>query len=737
LIYLCGPQSGRIIRIDQNGTPGSLSVVYQATTGGPQSPEGPSFNTTGNLAFNTRSTTGGVWEISFGSTDVPGAPVQVIPPANGPTDGEGTRFDGTDRLLIVDRGGSKVLQQTAPGASTTTTLINNTNLSSPISVAVDSAGDIFVSSIGTNTINRFNSSGVFQNTYVTFTGTNNNPFYMQFDASDKLYAVTAISTDGSAAKVWRVDPVGTPPNTGTATLLIDVGSTYASCVATPTSCPVPGLASGDATGLALPATSFTTAQQAVAPGTTTTYTNGMIASEMVLLPPDVVMNGTAFMAEKFIQVAPSVFNATIPAGGSTPPSWLPGAVGVPAGSKCTPFAGAGGNCMILEKLCSNSSGVAITPCNIAVPTGSPSLIELTIHYKTQSSLTNPAVVEFSDGGTDYGNITNFFNPADPTSGGGTKFLNTSTSILNQPGFLPADTTPPTVTASTSPLPNGAGWNNTSPVSVLISASDDQSINNIMYSTTGAQTIANTTVVAASTLFPIANQGSTTVNFSATDNASPTPFTTNGTLTVKIDTTPPSISITSPTNGATYTITQAVAASYACADPIPSGVNLVSGVATCAGPVASGANIDTASVGSKTFTVNSTDVAGNSATKAVSYSVSYNICVLYDQTRSVKGGAVFPIKIQLCDASGNNLSSSAVVVTATGITLISTSVGTPEAVGSANPENNFRFDSTLGTTGTMGGYIYNLSTNGLATGTYGLQFTAGSDPTTHTVTFGVK
>lgn len=115
-------------------------------------------------------------------------------------------------------------------------------------------------------------------------------------------------------------------------------------------------------------------------------------------------------------------------------------------------------------------------------------------------------------------------------------------------------------------------------------------------------------------------------------------------------------------------------------------------------------------------------------------VAYGVCVLYDQTRSVNSGATFPIKLYLCDASGNDVSSSAIVVHASGITNVSGSVGPVESPGSANPDNNFRFDSTQGPSG---GYIFNLSTTGLATGTYSLQFTAGNDPTSHSVNFGVK
>jgi hypothetical protein len=119
---------------------------------------------------------------------------------------------------------------------------------------------------------------------------------------------------------------------------------------------------------------------------------------------------------------------------------------------------------------------------------------------------------------------------------------------------------------------------------------------------------------------------------------------------------------------------------------------------------------------------------------VSQEVGYGICALYDQTRSVNGGAVFPIKVELCDASGNDLSSGAIVMHATAIDMVSGYVGVPESPGNANPDSDFRYDSTLGTSG---GYIFNLSTSGLAAGTYSLQFTAAGDPVMHTVNFGVK
>ncbi len=116
---------------------------------------------------------------------------------------------------------------------------------------------------------------------------------------------------------------------------------------------------------------------------------------------------------------------------------------------------------------------------------------------------------------------------------------------------------------------------------------------------------------------------------------------------------------------------------------------------------------------------------------------YGICPLYDQTKAHKAGSTVPIKLQLCDAAGNNLSSDAIVVSATGLERLDNTASTlVEDSGSANsPDDNFRYDATLGGDG---GYIYNLSTKDLSTGTWVLSFTVnGVAHSTYTVQFDVK
>jgi hypothetical protein len=78
---------------------------------------------------------------------------------------------------------------------------------------------------------------------------------------------------------------------------------------------------------------------------------------------------------------------------------------------------------------------------------------------------------------------------------------------------------------------------------------------------------------------------------------------------------PSIAVSSPTDGATYTQGQKVVASYTC--DAPTGASVTS----CAGPVASGVAIDTETPGVHTFTVNTTDSDGVSASQSVTYDVT--------------------------------------------------------------------------------------------------------------------
>ena len=114
-----------------------------------------------------------------------------------------------------------------------------------------------------------------------------------------------------------------------------------------------------------------------------------------------------------------------------------------------------------------------------------------------------------------------------------------------------DTTAPTATATLTPPANAAGWNNTTPIGVTLSANDGSGsgLNQIKYTTDGSDpTSSGTAQVYSGSPFSISAQGTTTVKYYASDiagNASAVQ-----TQLVKIDTAPPtnSISLTSLSGG---------------------------------------------------------------------------------------------------------------------------------------------------------------------------------------------
>src|SRR5262249_50788891 len=120
---------------------------------------------------------------------------------------------------------------------------------------------------------------------------------------------------------------------------------------------------------------------------------------------------------------------------------------------------------------------------------------------------------------------------------------------------------------------------------------------------------------------------------------------------------------------------------------------------------------------------------------VTVNPQYSVCLLYDPDHAAKTGSTIPIKLQLCDANGNDVSSRSIALHAVSLTLLSPSTSGPvNDSGSANPDSDFRFDSMLGPTG---GYIFNLSTKGLSTGTYRLNFTVTGDSFVYAVPFQIR
>ena len=80
------------------------------------------------------------------------------------------------------------------------------------------------------------------------------------------------------------------------------------------------------------------------------------------------------------------------------------------------------------------------------------------------------------------------------------------------------------------------------------------------------------------------------------------------LGIPIDSHPPTISITTPANGANFSRGQQVASAFSCSSAVT--------IRTCAGP----SSVDTSSPGSHTFTVNATDVFGRTNSASTTYNV---------------------------------------------------------------------------------------------------------------------
>src|SRR5829696_1353262 len=82
-----------------------------------------------------------------------------------------------------------------------------------------------------------------------------------------------------------------------------------------------------------------------------------------------------------------------------------------------------------------------------------------------------------------------------------------------------------------------------------------------------------------------------------------------------DTTTPSVTLSTPSDGATYDLNQAITANYSCHDEAQG-----SGVASCQGTVPDGSPVDTATLGTKSFTVTTSDTAGNVSSVTHTYTV---------------------------------------------------------------------------------------------------------------------
>jgi hypothetical protein len=189
------------------------------------------------------------------------------------------------------------------------------------------------------------------------------------------------------------------------------------------------------------------------------------------------------------------------------------------------------------------------------------------------------------------------------------------------------------------------------------------------------------------------------------------------VTIQTDTTKPTITVAFPT-ASTYLLKQRVIADYTCRDE-PSG----SGIASCTGKVPDGSRIGTNTVGFKTFWVQATDTAGNLRRTSVHYTVAYGICTSFDQSRQYESWRTLAITVRLCDASGQNVSSADVPIEVVGLSR----GGVPDGAS-----DMFGYEAVIDNTANGGAYTYQLPLGELSAGGHVLSFTAGSDPSVHTL-----
>jgi len=260
-----------------------------------------------------------------------------------------------------------------------------------------------------------------------------------------------------------------------------------------------------------------------------------------------------------------------------------------------------------------------------------------------------------------------------------------------------DTTPPTVTwDSASPGPNAYGWNNTN-VDYTFTINDSLSGPDNVNSDLSPVTISaeGSAVKGSATVYDLAGNS-----------------TTSTSPAVKIDKTPPVVTITLPDTGngvGKYILNEPVNATWNATDSL----SLVDGAII--GTIA----LDTSTNGSKTVTVpppTVMDKAGNAAASVnENYSVMYDFSGVLQPINSnglsiFKLGSTIPVKFQLKDYNGNYILNAVARIFV--MKLSNGPIGTEvEAISTsaATTGNLFRLADSQ--------YIFNLATKGLSTGTW--------------------
>jgi DNA-binding beta-propeller fold protein YncE len=255
-----------------------------------------------------------------------------------------------------------------------------------------------------------------------------------------------------------------------------------------------------------------------------------------------------------------------------------------------------------------------------------------------------------------------------------------------------DRTPPTVTATRSPGPNAAGWNN-GPVIVTFTGIDDLS-----------------GIVSCSDQVTLTSEGEgQSISGTMMDRAGNMANATAG--EINIDLTPPLIAINSPAGF--YLLNQPVTADWVVVDSL-------SGVAAASGTTPKGVAVDTSTASAHTYRVTATDLAGNTNESSKTYYVGYLFEGLgaplgKNSDASFNQGSAIPVKFRLADVDGK--AATGAVASLNLSRMANGGIwGQEQAATSknkANAGNEFRSDQAAGQ------YVYNLDTKPLAPGIWRL------------------
>lgn len=272
--------------------------------------------------------------------------------------------------------------------------------------------------------------------------------------------------------------------------------------------------------------------------------------------------------------------------------------------------------------------------------------------KYEATITAPSTSSYKQSGHYYPMTVTATDDA-----GNTTTVNTSTATIGESLKLKVkETTPPTIIV-TSPTANQTLTNNKPTIAFTVTDSDsgvNSDTINVTIDGTKYTSGINKTVITngySCTFVPgtALTDGSHTVTVAATDNDGNTKTTTA--VTFKIDTVPPALSVTSPTDGLVTnqpTVTVTGTTNDATSSPVTLTINGEAVTVTSNGTFS---HVVTLTNGTNTITVVAADAAGKSTT--VTRTVTYNtsapvISAVTITPNPVNTGNVFTISVTATD-----------------------------------------------------------------------------------------